>query len=197
MYQWNGRWSAPVPNMHHQQNIYTIYLCVMHFSSLQIDGMFLSFVWPFCFYCMIMFCQLFPNFPSSIWFFNFFLIKFILLFLNEYIFNTISFWSNIGRGLLFQPVVRSSFRSKGCNFEDTFVFCIPELLTNSLNFLTKQAQADPSLWCQFLIIASAFAFIFHREGCFGTDYFLACVEALFLEEEKEKFMKWREMLGKK
>ncbi|KFB48030.1 ion-transport peptide precursor [Anopheles sinensis] len=35
------------------------------------------------------------------------------------------------------------------------------------------------------------------EGCFGTDYFLACVEALFLEEEKEKFMKWREMLGKK
>ncbi|XP_035791781.1 ion transport peptide-like [Anopheles albimanus] len=38
---------------------------------------------------------------------------------------------------------------------------------------------------------------FCKEGCFGTDYFLACVEALFLEEEKEKFMKWREMLGKK
>ncbi|XP_065075583.1 ion transport peptide isoform X2 [Ochlerotatus camptorhynchus] len=38
---------------------------------------------------------------------------------------------------------------------------------------------------------------FCKEECFGTDYFLACVEALVLDEETEKFMKWREMLGKK
>ncbi|XP_021698754.1 ion transport peptide isoform X2 [Aedes aegypti] len=38
---------------------------------------------------------------------------------------------------------------------------------------------------------------FCKEGCFGSEYFLACVEALVLDEETEKFMKWREMLGKK
>uniref|UniRef100_T1DFN0 Putative crustacean chh/mih/gih neurohormone family n=1 Tax=Psorophora albipes TaxID=869069 RepID=T1DFN0_9DIPT len=38
---------------------------------------------------------------------------------------------------------------------------------------------------------------FCKADCFGSEYFLACVEALFLDEEKDKFMKWREMLGRK
>ncbi|XP_055603697.1 ion transport peptide isoform X2 [Uranotaenia lowii] len=38
---------------------------------------------------------------------------------------------------------------------------------------------------------------FCKAECFTTDYFSACVEALFLEEENEKFVKWREVLGKK
>jgi Crustacean CHH/MIH/GIH neurohormone family len=36
-----------------------------------------------------------------------------------------------------------------------------------------------------------------RENCFSTEYFLGCVEALKLEEEWEKFEKWRDILGKK
>uniref|UniRef100_A0A7G3AA75 Putative crustacean chh/mih/gih neurohormone family n=1 Tax=Lutzomyia longipalpis TaxID=7200 RepID=A0A7G3AA75_LUTLO len=36
-----------------------------------------------------------------------------------------------------------------------------------------------------------------KENCFGNEYFTGCVEALLLEEEFEKFDKWRQMLGKK
>lgn len=46
-------------------------------------------------------------------------------------------------------------------------------------------------------LLSPFHSIFNRENCFGTDYFLGCVEALKLEEEWEKFEKFRDILGKK
>jgi len=36
-----------------------------------------------------------------------------------------------------------------------------------------------------------------KEKCFGTEFFTGCVEALLLQEEIEKFEKWREMLGKR
>ncbi|XP_059609266.1 ion transport peptide isoform X2 [Phlebotomus argentipes] len=36
-----------------------------------------------------------------------------------------------------------------------------------------------------------------KENCFDNEYFAGCVEALLLDEELEKFIKWREILGKK
>ncbi|XP_037046617.1 ion transport peptide [Bradysia coprophila] len=36
-----------------------------------------------------------------------------------------------------------------------------------------------------------------KAKCFGTEFFTGCVEALLLQEEIEKFEKWREMLGKR
>ncbi|XP_037911778.1 ion transport peptide isoform X2 [Hermetia illucens] len=36
-----------------------------------------------------------------------------------------------------------------------------------------------------------------KSDCFATDYFAACVEALLLQEEMEKYDSWRDILGKK
>ncbi|XP_055701449.1 ion transport peptide isoform X2 [Phlebotomus papatasi] len=36
-----------------------------------------------------------------------------------------------------------------------------------------------------------------KDKCFDNEYFNGCVEALLLEEELEKFIKWRELLGRK
>jgi Crustacean CHH/MIH/GIH neurohormone family len=47
------------------------------------------------------------------------------------------------------------------------------------------------------IFFSLLSSLSRRENCFGTEYFLGCVEALKLEEEWEKFEKWRDILGKK
>jgi hypothetical protein len=44
----------------------------------------------------------------------------------------------------------------------------------------------------FLIFFS----IFHRENCFNNEYFFGCVEALKLEDDWEKFEKWRGILGR-
>lgn len=38
---------------------------------------------------------------------------------------------------------------------------------------------------------------YFRTECFGSEYFLGCVEALKLHEEWEKLDKWREIIGKK
>lgn len=37
----------------------------------------------------------------------------------------------------------------------------------------------------------------HWQDCFGTEFFEACIQALQLHEEMEKFVDWRDQLGKK
>lgn len=36
-----------------------------------------------------------------------------------------------------------------------------------------------------------------RQDCFGTQYFMSCIQALLLEDEKEKFQGMVEYLGRK
>ncbi|KAL5290135.1 ITP family protein [Megaselia abdita] len=38
---------------------------------------------------------------------------------------------------------------------------------------------------------------FCKQDCFGTEYFMACIQALQLDEEMDKFFTWRDTLGKK
>lgn len=46
------------------------------------------------------------------------------------------------------------------------------------------------------IRSNLFLYIF-RQNCFGTQYFSSCVQALLLEDEKEKLLEMVEYLGGK
>lgn len=48
----------------------------------------------------------------------------------------------------------------------------------------------------FLIPPPPFVFE-HRQECFGSPFFNACIEALQLHEEMDKYNEWRDTLGRK
>lgn len=52
------------------------------------------------------------------------------------------------------------------------------------------------IYIYIYVRSNLFLYIF-RQNCFGTQYFNSCVQALLLEDEKEKLLEMVEYLGGK
>lgn len=65
----------------------------------------------------------------------------------------------------------------------------------------EQLRAMPirlnNRFCQDEILMHFIPYPIYRQDCFGSPFFNACVEALQLHEEMDKYNEWRDTLGRK